>query len=348
MKNFRTSVFLLFNLAFFCSFSLITAQTRPDSSQLTIDRIFTTGEFRGEYFSQPRWIENGMAYTTTEPSATLENGRDIVKYQTQTGERSVLIAAGNLIPDEKEAPLTIDNYEWSNDKNLLLIFTNTRRVWRYNTKGDYWILNTTTQQLRQIGKGLPEASLMFAKISPDNAMVAYVCQHNLYVEEVKTGKISQITFDGTETLINGTFDWVYEEEFFCRDGFRWSPDSKMIAYWQIDASQIKDFLMINNTDSLYAFTIPVEYPKAGQDPSACKVGVVTVATGTTKWMDVPGDAVQHYIPAMEWMADSKQIMLEQLNRKQNEAKILLCDIATGTSRSIYNESTKTWIDVEPT
>ncbi len=345
MKNFRTSVFLLFNLAFFCSFSLITAQTRPDSSQLTIDRIFTTGEFRGEYFSQPRWIENGMAYTTTEPSATLENGRDIVKYQTQTGERSVLIAAGNLIPDEKEAPLTIDNYEWSNDKNLLLIFTNTRRVWRYNTKGDYWILNTTTQQLRQIGKGLPEASLMFAKISPDNAMVAYVCQHNLYVEEVKTGKISQITFDGTETLINGTFDWVYEEEFFCRDGFRWSPDSKMIAYWQIDASQIKDFLMINNTDSLYAFTIPVEYPKVGEDPSSARIGVISAKGGKTTWMKLPGDPKQHYPVRMLWADDSKSFLVQQLNRKQNTNKVWFCKPENGIVSNVYTDSDNTWVDL---
>jgi dipeptidyl-peptidase-4 len=210
------------------------------------------------------------------------------------------------------------------------------------------VLDTVAGTLRQIGRDKPASSLMFAKFSPDASEVAYVSGHNIYVEDVVSGKTSALTTDGTDRIINGTFDWAYEEEFDCRDGFRWSPDGKSIAYWRIDATRIRNFLMINNTDSTYSFTIPVEYPKVGQDPSACKVGVVTVATGVTKWMDVPGDAVQHYIPAMEWMADSKEVILEQLNRKQNEAIIFLCNTATGAAKPVYKETSTTWIDVIPT
>lgn len=323
----------------------VNAQTLPDSSLLTLDRIFTTGEFSGDYFSQPRWIEDGNAYTATEPSSTHERTRDIVKYDTKTGERSVLISAVDLMPKGQEKPLRLSNYEWSDDKNLLLIFTNTRRVWRINTKGDYWVLNLQTKELRQIGKGLPEASLMFAKFSPDNSKVAYVCQHNLYVEDVKSGKISQITSDGTETLINGTFDWVYEEEFFCRDGFRWSPDSKTIAYWQIDASGIKDFLMINNTDSLYSFTIPVEYPKVGEDPSSARIGVISAKGGKTTWMKLPGDPKQHYPVRMLWADDSKSFLVQQLNRKQNTNKVWYCKPENGNASNIYTDKDETWVDL---
>ena len=104
---------------------------------------------------------------------------------------------------------------------------------------------------------------MFAKFSPDNKNVAYVSEHNVFVQNLSDGKITQLTFDGSKTTINGTFDWVYEEELDDRDGFRWSPDSKQIAYWQLDASGIGEFLMINTTDSIYSYTIPVQYPKAG-------------------------------------------------------------------------------------
>ena len=128
---------------------------------------------------------------------------------------------------------------------------------------------------------------MFAKISPDGSKAAYVSKHNVYVEDLATNKITQLTKDGTDRIINGTFDWVYEEEFGCRDGFRWSPDSKSIAYWQIDAKKIRNFLMINTTDSIYSYTVPVEYPKVGEDPSLCKVGVVNIATAKTIWMNVP-------------------------------------------------------------
>jgi dipeptidyl-peptidase-4 len=208
------------------------------------------------------------------------------------------------------------------------------------------VLDLQNKSLWQLGKGKPSSSLMFAKISPDNTKAAYVSGHNIYMEDLATHKITALTRDGTTRLINGTFDWVYEEEFSCRDGFRWSPDSKSIAYWQIDASGIKNFLMINNTDSLYSFVVPVEYPKVGQDPSSCKVGVVTVATQKTVWMKVPGDSRQHYIPRMEWAANSTGLILEQLNRKQNEAKIWICTAATGKTVAIYTEQDKAWIDTK--
>lgn len=288
-----------------------------------------------------KWNNDGTGYYLVEKGV-------IVKYELPSFSRSEVVQPAQITPAGSSKPLAVRDFSFSADGKRLLIYTNSKRVWRQDTRGDYWVLDMTDNKLQQLGKDKPVSSLMFAKFSPDASQVAYVSGHNLYVEDIASGKISALTSDGTDRIINGTFDWVYEEEFSCRDGFRWSPDGRSIAYWRVDASNIRNFLMINNTDSLYSFTIPVEYPKAGQDPSACKVGVVNIATGTTKWMDVPGDQRQHYIPAMEWMADSKQIMLEQLNRKQNEAKMYLCDIVTGAANPIYSESNKSWIDVEPT
>ncbi|HEY1054194.1 MAG TPA: DPP IV N-terminal domain-containing protein, partial [Emticicia sp.] len=151
--------------------------------------------------------------------------------------------------------------------------------------------------------------------------------------------------NNTKKLINGTFDWVYEEEFGCRDGFRWSPDSKTIAYWQIDANTIRDFYMINNTDSTYSFVVPVEYPKVGESPSACKVGVVDVATAKTIWMKVPGDSRQNYIPRMEWAGNSNELILQQLNRKQNHSKLMYANAKTGAVNTIYEETDEAWVDI---
>ena len=184
---------------------------------------------------------------------------------------------------------------------------------------------------------------MFAKISPDGTRAAYVSKHNIYVENLSNNEIKPITNNGSNTLINGTFDWVYEEEFFCRDGFRWAPDSRSIAYWQIDANQIRDFYMINNTDSVYSQIVPVEYPKVGDPPSPARIGVVDIANANTTWMNVPGDPAQHYLVRMEWAPDGKEIILQQLNRKQNESKIMLCEPKTGVAKTIFTETDEAWV-----
>lgn len=286
-----------------------------------------------------KWTPDDRGYYANEKGM-------LVKYQLPSFARTELVQPTQLTPQGADKPLAIRDFFFSNDGKTVLIYTNSKRVWRQDTRGDYWILNTTDNTLKQLGKNRPASSLMFAKISPDGSKVAYVSGHNLYAEDIASGKITALTTDGTDRMINGTFDWVYEEEFNCRDGFRWNPDSKSIAYWQIDATKIKNFLLINNTDSVYSFTIPVEYPKVGEDPSACKVGVVSLASGQTIWMKVPGDPRQHYIPAMEWSGNA--VMLQQLNRKQNEAKVYLCDVVTGEAKMIYSEKNNSWIDVEPT
>ena len=202
-----------------------------------------------------------------------------------------------------------------------------------------------TGSLNQLGKSLPASSLMFAKFSPDGNSVAYVSGNNLYVEELGSSQIKPLTRDGSVTLINGTFDWAYEEEFDCRDGFRWSPDSKKIAYWQIDAGSIKKFYLINNTDSIYSRIIPIEYPKVGQKPSSCRVGVVNIADTRTIWMNIPGDPDQNYLVRMEFIPSTDNLLIQQLNRKQNSSKLYISESSTGNSKVIEEENDAAWVDI---
>jgi dipeptidyl-peptidase-4 len=240
----------------------------------------------------------------------------------------------------------MDNYTWNERTGQLLVFANTARVWRYNTKGDYWLYDHNTKKWKQLGKSRPSQTLMFAKLSPDGNKAAYVSEQNVYVEDLKTGVVKALTTDGNRRMINGTFDWVYEEEFACRDGFRWSPDSKRIAFWQVNADGTKDFMMMDNTSGIYSKPIPVEYPKVGEAPSAVRIGVIDLATGKKTWMAVPGDQRQHYIPRMEW-AGNDEVIIQQLNRKQNESMLFLANAATGKAFSIHAEKDAAWIDILP-
>ncbi len=295
-------------------------------------------------FTQPstgiHWAKDGSSYYETV-------GGKIVRYSLPGLEEKVIIDKASLKPKGASAALDVENFFFSADEKKLLIYTNSKKVWRYKTKGDYWILDLASNKLTQAGKTMPASSLMFAKFSPDGTKLAYVSNYNLYVEDIGTGNINQLTTDGTRKLINGTFDWAYEEEFSCRDGFRWSPNSKQIAYWQIDAKGTKDYLMINNTDSLYPFAKPVEYPVAGEAPSPFKIGVVDINSAKTTWMDIPTDPVlQSYVPRMEWAANNEELIIQHMNRKQNASNIMLCNVRSGKVAPIYKETDAAWIDIQ--
>jgi dipeptidyl-peptidase-4 len=290
-------------------------------------------------------MKDGESYTTLEDSAAAKGGRDIVLYSAETGKREVLIGAARLIPLGGEAALQIDNYEWSADGKLLLIFTNTRRVWRQNTRGDYWVLSLVDWSLKKLGSGLEPQSMMFAKFSPQGDRVAYVSENNIYVESLSGGEILSLTKDGSETLINGTFDWVYEEEFNLRDGFRWSPDGLTIAFWQLDSSAVKEFHMINSTDGLYPRVITFKYPKVGEANSSCRVGVVNASGGELKWLQVPGDPSNNYIARMEWTSNPREIIIQRLNRLQNANEVMIGDAATGEVRTVFTDHDNCWVEV---
>lgn len=285
------------------------------------------------------WTKDGNSYYQN-------TGGEIVTITLPKNDKKTVISKELLTPPSTNTPLSVRSFQLTDDGTKALIYTNTKRVWRQDSRGDYWVADITNNTLKQIGKGKPASSLMFAKFSPDGSKVAYVSEHNIYVEDLATNAIKALTTNGTARMINGTFDWVYEEEFGCLDGFKWAPDGKSIAYWQIDATKIKNFLMINNTDSIYSFNVPVEYPKVGQDPSACKIGVVDIATAKTNWLAVPGDNVQHYIPRMDWIPNTNEVILQQLNREQNESKLFVVNATTGNVIEIYNEKSNSWIDAQ--
>jgi dipeptidyl-peptidase-4 len=324
--------------------TLLPAQ-ETDSSLVTLDRLFNSDEFAPEFLGPVRWL-SGSAYVKLEADSAAGGALSLVRYDAATGRREVWVPASRLVPPGDTLPLPVEDYSVSADGRRLLVFTNSQKVWRQNTRGDFWSLDLSTWRLKKLGG--PEAkpsTLMFAKFSPDGGRVAYVREHNLYVEDLADGRITRLTNDGSPTIINGTFDWVYEEELNLRDGFRWSPDGRRIAFWQLDASGVPDFLMMDDTDSLYSFTVPVQYPKAGTTNSAARVGVVSASGGAPVWLAVPGDPRNNYIARLEWAASSEELVLEHLNRLQNTLEVMLGDANSGRVHTVLTERDSAWVDV---
>ncbi|HXJ95356.1 MAG TPA: S9 family peptidase [Terriglobia bacterium] len=325
----------------------------------TLRRIFATGEFAGKHFGPARWLKSGATYVTVEPSAAVKDASDIVRYDAATGKREVLVSASQLIPSGDKAPLKIEDYALSDDMNRLLIFTNSTRVWRRATEGDFWLLDRETGALKKLGGGAPPSSLQFAKLSPDGSRAAYVRERNIYSEDLKTGKITQLTRDGSDAIINGTSDWVYEEEFDIRDAFRWSPDGRRIAYWQFNDDGVKDYPLVYDTGGPHHVITGIPYPQYGVYPTiqhygypeagttnpAARVGAVSADGGETQWMNVPGDPRENYIARMEWAGNSDEIVMEHLNRLQNTNDVLLANAATGAVRQLYHDQDAAWLDV---
>ena len=322
---------------------LLAVPAFAQTDLLTVDSIFT---YRTKSLGPVRWADDGSGYLALEASPAKKNFLDLVRYDAASGQRSVKVAAEKLTPAGTDAPLLVEDFSLTSDEQKLLVFTNSARVWRSNTRGDYWVLDLKGGTLRKLGGAdAKPSSLMFAKFSPDGNRVAYVRENNVYVEDLSgDNKISKLTSDGSRYIVNGTFDWVYEEELFCRDGFRWSPDGKQIAYWQLNSEGVKEMKLIDNTDALYPQIISFPYPKAGETNSAARVGVVSADGGPTRWFEIAGDPRNNYLPRMEW-AGADEVVIQQLNRRQDTNILMMGDARTGKVRPVLTEKDEAWVDI---
>lgn len=320
-------------------------QMSTSEPTFTLEEVYNDELFNVASAPATRWLADNSGYTTLEENS--EGGQDVVRYHPETQERTVLVSAAQLTPSEQTEPLEIADYQWSKSGDKVLIFTNTVRSWRTHTLGDYWVLDLTNSELRQLGAFAPESTLQFAKFSPQGDRIAYVQANNLYVEHLdleSSNRVEQMTFDGGDNVINGTFDWVNEEEFGLRDGFRWSPEGTHLAYWQVNTTGVRSFTMIDNISSNYPQLTTFPYPKVGEVNSALRVGVIPADGGDTTWMSLPGNPQEHYIVRMEWAGNNQNLMLQQMNRAQNTMYFWLGDTSSGEVEQLITEQSNAWVE----
>jgi dipeptidyl-peptidase-4 len=316
------------------AFVPLAAQPYPHF-QTQLKRIFQDKEFD---YTEPRnfrWLPNSESFSVVQP----EDDSAIQVCDSRSGQ----------CREKINARVPIESYEWSPDATSILVFTHSVRNWASDTptyarKGDYWVVDRKAGTSRRIAADAKPSTLMLAKFSPDSRHVGYVRDSDLYVEEVATSRVQRLTRDGSSTLLNGRSDWVYEEELSLGDGFRWSPDSKRIAFLQFDISPEGTFTLINDTETLYPRTVLYPYPIAGTPNARVKLGVVDVQNGDTTWTGVEVDPGGSYLARFAW-TDTAHLSVLRLNRRQNVAEFLVADPAARTSRVVYRDSSGRWIDV---
>ena len=237
----------------------------PANMQDILRRIHTTQEFgaagRGAG-AGGRWVDGGAGYAAVE--RTPDGAAELVRYDTATGRRDVLMTAAQLTPPALGKPIQVADYAVSADGRRMLFATSGRPTMIRKTAHDYWTLDKSNGEWRKLGGGI-EGGLLYAKLSPDGSRAAYVRGNNLFVEDLRTGATTALTSDGSPMIINGTSDWVYEEELGLRDAFEWSPDGRRIAYYQFDQSGVPEFAL----DQLHRRAVPghhqVPVSKGGPD-----------------------------------------------------------------------------------
>lgn len=324
---------------------LAMAATSPAAAQeaprdLSVEAIFGSSELQPQGLPALEWTPDGRRFTWVQRGRG--GGTDLMAMDPVSGRAEVLVEGSALVPAAGEAPIPIEGYQWGPDGARLLLYTNSQRVWRQNTKGTYYVYDLASRALTPVSPA--EGWQQFAKFSPDGTMVGFVRDNDLVVVDLASGRERALTSGGSQTLIHGTFDWVYEEELGLRDGWRWSPDSRRIAYWRLDASPIRAFTMIDEL-ALYPETTSLPYPKAGEPNSLASIHVVDLASGRTVDVDTGADT-DVYLARMEWAAGPDELVIQRLNRHQDRLDVMLADARTGESRTILSETSDTWVDVD--
>ena len=318
-------------------FSISSPSAGIGQQDLTVERIYGSDDFSGQSVSV-RWMPDGLHWSTIDQDSAGHS--ELWQVDARTDQREKLVSAAELIKEGSEEPLQIEGYTFSTDGRRLLIFAESQQVWRARTKGHYYVFDFPTRRLIPVSDG--DGWQMFAKLSPDGRQVAYVRDNDIFVNDLSSGEEQRLTFDGSETIINGTTDWVYEEELGLRDAFRWSPDGSKLAYWRFDQSPIRTYWLVDAMP-LYPELNGVRYPKAGEANSTVRVGSVELASGETIWFDIGSDE-DIYIARMEWAASSDEVVIQRLNRHQSQLDLLLGDANTGQTSLLFSERDEAWLN----
>jgi dipeptidyl-peptidase 4 len=307
--------------------------------ELTLETLFSDRSIYGTTIQSVKWFDNDTKYSFLKLDPATRS-MAIYQYDVKTGEESKFITQEDLVLEGEDEGMSIQNYEWSPDEKYIL-FTGTIPARRVKTAGTFFLYDISKKKFFVLAES--EEEQINAAFSPDGSKLGFVRGNNMFVADISSGSIKQLTFDGSDVILNGLFDWVYEEEFSIIKAWKWSPDSRHIAFWRLDQSPVPK-VRIAKWDSLYMNTLDMRYPKPGASNSIVNIGVVNIDDAKTIWMDI-GEEQDIYIPRINFTKDQALLSIQRLNRLQNKLDFIMADIKTGKTNVIFTEKSDAWIDI---
>jgi len=315
--------------------SSISLFSQTGTKKITLDDIYKNRKFSSRGVSGMNSMKDGEHYCQLK-----KDSLNIYEYTTGNLTQT-LVTAKKLIPEGDTSPISMGNYSFSMDETKILFSTDEEALYRHSSKANYYFYDLLTGKLTLLSKN---GKQRLATFSPDGTKIAFVRDNNIYMVYLSTGKEQQITTDGKiNEIINGATDWVYEEEFGFSQAFFWSPDSKRIAFYRFDESNVKEYQLAFYGD-LYPEQFKYKYPKAGEDNSKISIFIWNVDSGKSSGVDI-GQEQDLYIPRVKWTEDPSVLAFYRMNRHQNKLELLFADAASGTSHVIYTEENKTYIEI---
>ena len=314
-------------------FSLVfTIPIFSQKRDITLDDLWKNYAFYPKSMGGFNSMNDGKHYSTIKQT---KNGQEIIKYQFKNGKKVRTLFKS----DDFEIP-KIGKYSFSKNEKQLLLATETKSIYRYSSKSVYYIYNIHTDKITK----LSDKKVMYATFSPNGDKIAYVLDNNLFIKDIKSEIITQVTNDGKKNhIINGASDWVYEEEFALVRSFEWAPDGEHIAYYKFDETHVKEFSMDLFKGGLYPTQEVFKYPKAGEDNSIVKVYFYNIAKNKSTYIYTEKD--YEYIPRIKWTNNPKVLALYGMNRHQNELDFVLANTEDGSNRILFTEKDKYFIDI---
>jgi dipeptidyl-peptidase-4 len=315
---------------------LVPAATVAQQRQaITLEDVWAKGTFAARSVQGFNWMRDGRYYSA------LEKG-EVVQHDVTTGQATqTLVSAQQLRPAGAAQPIAVDGYEFNADEQKMLFSTATEPIYRRSTRANYYVYDRTGQKLVPLSSGGKQS---YASFSPDGRRVAFMRQNNLFVVDLQTMQETPITTDGVvNKLIHGGGDWVYEEEFEVSKAFKWSPDSKQLAYLSFDESRVPEY-NLQEWGPLYPKDYRYKYPKAGEANSVVTVSVYDVAAARTTKLDV-GPETDQYIPRIEWTQTPGLLSIQRTNRLQNKLELLHGNAATGKTEVVWTDTDKAYVEV---
>ncbi len=301
---------------------------------ITLEDIWLRGTFSARSVPGFNFLNDGRHYTR------LENNR-VLQYDLTTGRQTEVLFDASAVSAEGFSG-DMDGYTFSADETKMLIKTGTESIYRRSTRAFFFIYDRATEILTPV---FPEGKHMHATLDPTGTKVAFVYENNMYYRDLNTGSLHRITNDGEDNaIINGSADWVYEEEFGFTRAFEWSPDGQSLAFYRFDERAVREFTMTNYRNELYPEYVTFKYPKVGEENATVQIHIHNLVAGKNVPVDV-GEETDQYIPRIKWTLDPGKLVVFRMNRWQNELELLLAEAKTGETTVLLAETNPYYIDI---